>query len=78
MNLILAIFNMIPIPPLDGSRVMAYLLPGPIREPYVALERFGLLIVLGLFAWGAFYRVIATTYEPLFGYLDTLTGGAWW
>ena len=42
-NLLLAIFNMIPVPPLDGSRVMAYLLPSSMRETYVGLERWGML-----------------------------------
>ncbi len=45
-NLLLTVFNMLPIPPLDGSRVMAYLLPQPLREPYVGLERVGLLLVI--------------------------------
>ena len=47
-NLLLAAFNMLPIPPLDGSRVMAWLLPASIRSGYVALERFGLLLLMGL------------------------------
>jgi len=48
LNLLLAVFNMLPIPPLDGSRVMTWLLPAPVREGYVALERFGILLVMGL------------------------------
>lgn len=45
-NMLLTIFNMLPIPPLDGSRVMAYLLPQPLRETYVGLERYGMLLVV--------------------------------
>jgi Zn-dependent protease len=44
-NLLLAAFNLLPIPPLDGSRVMTWLLPGPLREPYGRLEAFGLILV---------------------------------
>lgn len=48
LNLLLAIFNMLPIPPLDGSRILMSVLPGVLARPYASLERFGLLIVLGL------------------------------
>jgi Zn-dependent protease len=48
LNALLAVFNMFPIPPLDGSRVMAWLLPASLRPPYIALERFGLFLVFGL------------------------------
>lgn len=47
-NLLLAAFNLMPIPPLDGSRVMTWLLPGGLREAYAGLERFGILLVIGL------------------------------
>ena len=47
-NVILFVFNLVPIPPLDGSRVMAWLLPSNLRESYVALERWGMMIVLAL------------------------------
>ncbi|MDF2974448.1 MAG: peptidase [Microvirga sp.] len=48
LNLLLAIFNMLPIPPLDGSRIALSVMPGALARPYAKLERFGLLIVLGL------------------------------
>jgi Zn-dependent protease len=48
INLILAFFNLIPIPPLDGSHVVAHALPRPLAEQYRELGRFGLLIVMGL------------------------------
>lgn len=47
-NILLAAFNLIPIPPLDGSRVMAWLLPETARRPYVELERYGMLIIMGV------------------------------
>ena len=48
LNLILAIFNMFPIPPLDGSRVVMSLLPKALAWQYAKLERFGFLILLGI------------------------------
>ncbi len=48
LNLVLAIFNMIPVPPLDGSRVVLSILPGAVARQYAKLERFGFLILLGI------------------------------
>lgn len=45
-NLMLTAFNLLPIPPLDGSRVMTWLLPSSLRPGYVAMERFGILLVI--------------------------------
>lgn len=60
INLILGIFNMIPIPPLDGSRVLAWMLPRGLENFYIALEPFGLiLILLMLFTGGLNYLVTA-------------------
>ena len=48
LNLVLAIFNMMPIPPLDGSRIAVSLLPSALARPFAKLERFGFLILLGV------------------------------
>jgi Zn-dependent protease len=45
LNLVLAVFNLLPIPPLDGSHVVANLLPGPAAYAYQSLGQYGLLIV---------------------------------
>jgi len=46
INFILAFFNLIPIPPLDGSRVISVFLPGRFRYKYEQMERYGIIIVM--------------------------------
>jgi Zn-dependent protease len=48
LNLMLAFFNLLPIPPLDGSHVLYHLLPAGLRERYRLFQRFGFLPLLAL------------------------------
>ena len=52
LNAVLIVFNLIPIPPLDGSKVFKYLLPPRLREGYLKLAPFGFFILLALMFWG--------------------------
>jgi len=58
MNLVLGFFNLIPIPPLDGSRVAAGLLPYWVAHWLVVLEPFGFLVLIILMWGGLTHRVI--------------------
>ena len=58
INLVLAVFNLIPIPPLDGSRIIMAFLPDDLAERYVQVERYGFLIIFGLLFLGAFRLII--------------------
>jgi Zn-dependent protease len=48
LNLVLCFFNLIPIPPLDGSHLFYYLLPPGLGARYRAMQRFGLAALLGI------------------------------
>ena len=53
LSLVLGLFNLIPVPPLDGSRVLAYFLPPRYRYQLARLEQVGMVIVLVLLMIGA-------------------------
>lgn len=59
VNIMLAAFNLIPIPPLDGSKILMGFLPGHLRYQLERLEPFGLFIILGLLYLGALNPVIS-------------------
>lgn len=58
INLTLAVFNMMPIPPLDGSKIVMGLLPNAWAASYARLERFGILIVFIFLYLGLFDRIV--------------------
>jgi len=62
VNLVLAIFNLLPIPPLDGSHVLQQLLPPRLAEGYRRVGRFGFLVIVAL--------VFVPALRPVLGFLQ--------
>lgn len=67
MNIALAIFNLIPVPPLDGSKILASILPPSFEEGIETLERFGFLLLMVLMFTGVF-GIIFRVVMPLVSY----------
>lgn len=77
INILLALFNLIPVPPLDGSKVLAALLPGQLGFSYArfaeSYERFGLAAAFGFlfifmfFLWPLFSVVVGSAFTLLTG-----------
>ena len=69
INCILALFNLIPIPPLDGSRILAMLLPASLRMHFARLERFGMIIILVLLITGPLGWLMSFILNPVIDFL---------
>lgn len=73
INLCLAWFNLLPLPPLDGSRVVSYFLPMHMALSYARLERYGLLVLLVLLVSGVLGKVLGPLVDYSFHLVLNLT-----
>ena len=71
INIILALFNLIPIPPLDGSHILSILLPPDLRRLYHHLDQVGFILILILF----YTRVLRAIIMPLYRAIVTFLLG---
>ncbi|MEY2702949.1 MAG: hypothetical protein RLY43_1587 [Bacteroidota bacterium] len=69
VNIVLAIFNLIPVPPLDGSKILFAIMPAQYGKIKVTLERFGFLIILFFvfFLWQLFTPIIDLLFKLISG-----------
>ncbi len=58
MNIVLLVFNMLPIPPLDGSRILEGLLPDEYADKYASIRPYGLIIIIMLMFLGVLGRLL--------------------
>ncbi len=77
INILLMVLNLIPIPPLDGSRVVSSLLPGPMAWQYSRLEPYGMFIVLAVILTPIWGKVFMPLVGAIYSLLASLIGFAY-
>ncbi len=70
LNISLAVFNMIPVPPLDGSHILESLLPDDLAEKYASLRPYGFMLLIGIMYTGLFGLVL----DPVYFYTYKIVG----
>ena len=70
MNVGLGVFNLIPLPPLDGSKILGMFLPAKYYFKFMQFEQWGFVLLFALLAVGAFSRPLYFLRNGVISYLD--------
>ncbi|MDH5173784.1 MAG: site-2 protease family protein [Elusimicrobiota bacterium] len=74
INLLLAVFNLLPIPPLDGSQILSGLLPDHLARRYETISRYGFIIIFLLLLTGLLWAIILPIVQFLYSLLFLWAG----
>lgn len=82
LNILLCVFNMLPLPPLDGGRVAVGILPRFLAMPLARLEPYGMLILMMFFiisyaGFNLFNLILGPPFEALYRFVLMVTGHSW-
>lgn len=74
LNILLGVFNLVPVPPLDGSKILAALAPGSLLSLYRQIEPYAPLILILLIATGLLGRIIFPVYALILTLFNAIVG----
>ncbi len=74
LNLVLMVLNLLPLPPLDGGRVMTSLLPGPLAYRFSRIEPYGFFILIALLMSGILWKVLGPPVAVLVDLFSLVAG----